>query len=87
MHPALSVSRECLAWLETECPEATGVVHVGDPAPVLVPHEVEAVRKRLGLTQAEFARLIGVGEADVQAFEAGTSQADADACRRIVELR
>jgi putative zinc finger/helix-turn-helix YgiT family protein len=38
---------------------------------LLTPAEIKAIRERLGSTQAEFARLTGIGEATVSRWERG----------------
>jgi putative zinc finger/helix-turn-helix YgiT family protein len=38
---------------------------------LLVPDEIRRLRERLGLTQAEFSRLTGIGEATVSRWERG----------------
>lgn len=38
---------------------------------LLTPPEIQAIRERLGPTQAEFARLTGIGEATISRWERG----------------
>src|SRR5258708_1018532 len=38
---------------------------------LLTPDEIQAIRERFGLTQAEFARLTGIGEATISRWERG----------------
>lgn len=38
---------------------------------LLSPEEIQAIRERLGPTQAEFARLTGIGEATISRWECG----------------
>jgi len=38
---------------------------------LLTPEEIQAIRERLGPTQAEFARLTGIGEATISRWERG----------------
>lgn len=38
---------------------------------LLTPAEIQAIRERLGPTQAEFARLTGIGEATISRWERG----------------
>lgn len=38
---------------------------------LLTPQEIQAIRERLGPTQAEFARLTGIGEATLSRWERG----------------
>jgi putative zinc finger/helix-turn-helix YgiT family protein len=66
--------RVCPACGETlSGPEAARVHHAAicRALGLLVPEEIRGIREKLGMTQAELARLTGIGEATISRWERG----------------
>lgn len=60
-------------------------IDLPDPAPGYRPNDVRRIRKRLGLTQAAFARLMNVSVKSIEGWEAGR-KSPGPASRRILQL-
>ena len=74
-------ARQALAWVRGE--DLPGMA-VHEPAPAL---DVRAVRRRIGLTQAEFARRFGFPLGTLRNWEQGirTPQGSARALLRVID--
>ncbi len=57
------------------------------PSEVWSGHAIRGVRRRLGATQEEFARILGVATSSVHRWEAGRVAPDRRACGKLAGLR
>lgn len=89
-HPAFGVSKDAMKWLKEEHPEVAEKCHVEEDinSPrTLLPHEVQAIREELALSQEELARQLWVGVDSVRSWETGRRQPGGSACRMMILLK
>jgi DNA-binding transcriptional regulator YiaG len=77
--------REAIAFMRGEGEGRVTEIEIPDKAPDYTPPEVIAIRKKLGMTQRSFARLMNVSLKSVESWEAGTKH-PGSSTRRLIQL-